>query len=210
MRPLTQRQREALEVIAAKWRAGAVPVVHELTNELGVSADSVNDLLQPVARKGYITLRSGGRGRARIAMLTDRGKAATRMPGIPVLGCIRGGLPAEAIQNEVEEYLETIADIFPAIKPGDFALVVKGDSMAPEIQAGDRVLIRPDALPANDDIAAVYVGDDYCATLKRVRFSSDRRWVTLCPSNRVYVERTLPASQVTVVGVVKGLARNYR
>lgn len=209
MRPLTSRQQQVLEVIATKYREGVIPVVNELTSDLGITVDSMTDLLRPVEHKGYIRLQGGGRGRARIIILTERGKAQTKMPGIPVVGCICGGLPTEAIQNEVEEYLETIDDVFPDVRAGDFALIVNGDSMAPEIQHGDRVLIRPGTMPANGEIAAVYVGDEFCSTLKRVRFSADARMVSLCPSNRAFPERTLSVSQVTIIGVVKGLARNY-
>lgn len=95
---------------------------------------------------------------------------------MPVLGCVRAGLPIYADEN-IEEYIAcdySDADTY-------FALRVKGDSMnAVGINEGDYVIVHKQEIVENGEIAIVLVnGDD--ATIKR--FSRNGNTVVLTPQS---------------------------
>jgi len=92
-------------------------------------------------------------------------------------------------------------------KEGDFLLRVKGDSMIGDgILDGDKVLLRPGIEPHAGEIAAVVVGDAHEATLKHFLPEGDR--VRLRASNPGYRDLVVPAEQVRVAGVFRGLIRD--
>jgi repressor LexA len=94
---------------------------------------------------------------------------------------------------------------------GDFLLIVDGDSMIGDgILPGDKVLVRPNVEPVNGEIAAVQVGDDYRATLKHVRFRPGRGKITLEASNSSYRPVVVPARDVRIAGVYRGLVRGVK
>lgn len=209
---LTPRQRQIVEEVVTRQRAGAVPVMRELTTALAVERTGLNDSLERLRLKGYIEIEGGGRrGRNRVIRATDKARATVPAGGIPVLGCIPAGQVAPAVQGEVVKYLETLDDVFPDRKPDDFGLVVQGYSMYPELWPGDIVLLRPGIEPISGDVCGVYVGDDYCSTIKRLQFTPDRHYVTLEARNPEFESPSLPMSEVVVVGVAVHLVRpNFR
>lgn len=99
---------------------------------------------------------------------------------VPVLGEIPAGVPLDAIEN-IEDY-EEISEALAAT--GEFfALKVKGDSMSPQILAGDVIIFRVQEDADNGSTCVVFVnGDD--ATLKRIKKSSNG--ITLLPNNPAY------------------------
>lgn len=99
---------------------------------------------------------------------------------IPVLGSVRAGYPAEAVENilDYEEITEEMAN------NGEyFALRVNGDSMEPRFVDGDVVIVRKQEDVDNGDIAIMLVNGDE-ATIKKVqKFDGG---INLIPSNRTY------------------------
>ncbi len=181
--------------------------IAELVAELGLAGDtSLTPTLKIMQRNGFINIHGGGeRGRRRTITLTANGKAALGLGGLRVLGDIPAGPLAEAL-----EQFETVIDCHELLphKPGDFLLVVQGDSMIGDgILPGDKVLLRPNVQVRNGEIAAVHVGDEYLATLKHVKFGPGRGKVTLKASNPDYKDIIAPSKNVQVVGVYRGLVR---
>ncbi|MDQ3812713.1 MAG: transcriptional repressor LexA [Armatimonadota bacterium] len=207
MKALTIRQQELLTLIARCWKEEAAPVVMELARQMGLSAEpSLTPILKALEKKGYIAIQGGIRGRQRLIQLTAKGKIATQRPGLPVLGCIIAGPLSEALQ-QAEAFVENLDDVLP-YQPGDFLLVVRGDSMIGDgIYEGDKVLLRPNVQIYNGEIAAVHVGEDYCATLKRVYFKAGRKMLYLRASNPAYEDTVRPAADVKIAGVFRGLVR---
>jgi repressor LexA len=209
----TKRQSELLHHIGHSIEAGRTPVVADLIARMKLSRESsLTDLLKPLERKGYITIQGGVRGRQRVIELTVRGKTAVGV-GLPVLGHIPAGPLCEALQ-ESGTVIGTMAELLLA-KPGDFLLEVGGDSMIGDgILPGDLVLLRPGRDVQNGEIAAVQVNQEeqgeYFSTLKHVHYSPGRRMVRLRASNPLYEDVMVPASQVSVAGVYRGLVRDYR
>lgn len=122
---------------------------------------------------------------------------------IPVLGSIPAGIPIPAVEDVVEE-----VDIPVEWTKGGkeyFGLLVTGDSMEPEYQAGDTVIvqIKPDCETGDDAVCFV---NGYNATLKRVKKIGNR--IILQPLNPKYEPTTYgPGDKIRIAGVVKELRR---
>ncbi len=205
MKDLSKRQLEVLNQIVNCWQNGGFPVVRELAEQMGLAGESsLTPTLKRLESMGYVEIRGGVRGKPRVITLTPLGKTATRT-GLPVLGQIPAGPLAEAVE-EADSFVDEVGDLL-AYKPGDFLLRVHGTSMIGDgILPGDLVLLRPDVHLHSGEVAAVQVGED--ATLKRVHFQPGEATITLKASNPAYNDMIVPAEQVRIVGVFRGLVRN--
>ena len=101
---------------------------------------------------------------------------------IPLIGTIAMGAPITAEQN-IERY---IPEFFLEDIPDDelFALKCKGHSMEPKIPDGAIAIIHQQPDVEDDEIAAVLVGEDSEATLKKIKHTKDGIW--LMPENTDY------------------------
>ncbi len=129
-----------------------------------------------------------------------------RETAIPILGEIRAGVPAMAVE-QVEGY--AAADV--PDPENCFYLRVSGDSMINAgIRSGDLVLLRRQETAENGQIVACLVdGED--ATLKRFRVQ--KSMVILQPENPDYEPRIIPlrdfeTGAARIVGVAIKLVRN--
>ena len=129
-----------------------------------------------------------------------------REAAIPILGVIRAGVPALALE-QVEGY--AAADV--PDPENCFYLRVSGDSMINAgIRSGDLVLLRRQESAENGQIVACLVdGED--ATLKRFRVQKDM--VILQPENPNYEPKIVPlrdfdTGAARIVGVAIKLVRN--
>jgi len=206
-RVLSETQRKLLRVIAAIELRGEAAFVADLVKALRLKAESsITATLQRMARNDFITLCGGGRGRSRVVRLTPRGRLEASIGGVPVLGTIPAGALAEAIAQP--DVVLDERELLP-FRPGDFALKVKGDSMIGDgILDGDTVLLRPAIRVESGEVAAVLVGEDHEATLKRVYFDPGSSKVRLRPSNPRYAEQHFKAEDVKIAGVFRGLVRH--
>lgn len=125
---------------------------------------------------------------------------------VPVLGSIRAGLPALALQD-IQEYAS--ADVPDPEE--HFYLRVDGDSMMNAgIRSGDLVLLRrQDTAQSGQIVACIVEGE--AATLKRFRQQGDM--VILQPENPAYEPRIVPAQEFElgtahIVGVAVKLVRD--
>ena len=119
---------------------------------------------------------------------------------IPVIGNIACGTPILAQEN-IERYIG-VSSLWKA----DFALVCKGDSMAPTIQDGDLVCIRSQPNVENGQIAAVLIDDE--ATLKHFYRHDDT--VILQPENPRFTPMTYTKEEINdlrIEGVAVGICR---
>lgn len=209
---LTAPQTRIAKAVAAMEREGFPASISGLVRELGLAgSSSLVPTLRIMERNGFVEIRGGGvTGRDQLVRLTPKGRYAVAEGGLPVLGSIRAGGLEEAIA-EPDTLLQD-NELFP-YRPGDFLLRVKGDSMMGDgILSGDHVLIRPGVQAAQGEIAAVIVGGDESgeceATLKHF-YQEGRggRTVRLKASNPAYADIVVPASEVKIAGVFRGLIR---
>lgn len=162
------------------------------------STKTVSDLLQSLARKGYIE-RDPSRSRG-VRLLGFAG--ATRATPVPFYGRIHAGEPM-LLPEHREGYITMDRRFLPSERA--FFLRVKGESMiGRSIESGDFVLIDPDANPAEGEIVAARLGDE--AAVKVIHH--DERGVVLHPANPA--ERDIvvsPGDDFEIIGVVRAVFR---
>lgn len=96
-------------------------------------------------------------------------------------------------------------------KDGYFVLRVSGDSMYPQFQEGDVVLVLKQSTMDYSGQIGVVMYDDDKATLKRVEYVSGENWMKLSPINPQYppmVVRDEKLEHCRVLGIPKILMRN--
>ncbi len=125
MKPLTDKQKNVLKLIAEKIKdAGYPPTLQELADELGVrSKNAVLKHLTALEKKGYIGKREGGAARG-IRILESLGFLDG--PGIsrvPLVGSVPAGSPLLAEEN-IDRYLTIPQDLLPSTRcPGSTTLL---------------------------------------------------------------------------------------
>jgi repressor LexA len=172
MQPLTERQQQVLDVIAASLaRAGCPPTLREISDSIGTKGTATAIAhLDALERKGYIKRRGGSRG----IMLANRPASSVL---VPVAGTVRAGAPEPAVED-----LQGYCSVDPSWLRGEgcYFLRVKGDSMIDaHILDGDLALIRPQPTAENGEIIVAVVNGD--ATLKRFYREAGR--IRLQPEN---------------------------
>lgn len=94
-----------------------------------------------------------------------------------------------------------------------FVLKVKGDSMYPAFQDGDRVLVlRQETLNYSGQIGVILYGDDN-ATLKKVEYKMGEDWMNLIPVNPLFPPRRIENEELThcrVLGIPRLLIREIQ
>ena len=102
----------------------------------------------------------------------------------PVIGEIAAGYDHVAVESWDGEKVDIPSAYIKGRNKTDFfVLNVKGDSMFPTYQDGDKVLIlKQSTLNYSGQIGAVLYEDE-CATLKRVEYCTGEDWMRLVPIN---------------------------
>ena len=205
---LTFVHRRILEALGRLSEGRGHSSIADLVKALNLAGDtSINATLKIMERNGFVYIHGGGkRGRRRSVCLSTRGKHTLGLAGLRVLGSIPAG-PLMDVLEQCDTVIDD-AELLPH-KPGDFLLVVQGDSMIGDgILPNDKVLLRPNIPVRDREIAAVHIGDEYMATLKHVCFGRGRGKITLRASNPNYKDIVVPAQDVKIAGVFRGLIRS--
>lgn len=119
---------------------------------------------------------------------------------IPVFGSVAAGFGAYASSDILEYiplYIENDCDVDNTI-----CITVKGQSMYPKIEEGDRIVVRRQDSVDNGRIAVVMIGDE--AVVKRVECEQNR--LTLISINPEYPPRVIEGrdlENVRIVGLVQ-------
>lgn len=175
------------------------PSIRDIGKQFKIkSTKTVSDLLQSLARKGYIE-RDPARSRG--VNLLGFG-AAMRTQPVPFYGKIHAGEPAL-----IPEHRQGFITLDRRFIPSDevFFLKVKGDSMVGRcITEGDYVLVNPRQEVKDNDIIAARVGDE--ATVKTYRKRNGA--VVLEAANPAERDITVqPGTDFGVLGVICGVFR---
>lgn len=129
----------------------------------------------------------------------------------PVLGDIAAGYDSIAIENWEGDTVDIPNAYLKGRDPSEFfVLRVKGDSMFPKYQDGDKVMIlKQDTLNYSGQIGAVlYDGEN--ATLKRVEYKDGEDWLRMVPINSNHPPRRIEGSDLErcrILGIPKLLIR---
>ncbi|MBW2292802.1 MAG: transcriptional repressor LexA [Deltaproteobacteria bacterium] len=200
---LTRRQREIFDFISSfVEEQGYSPSLEEIAAHFGLSSvATVHKHVQHLVEKGL--LRKAW-NRSRSVEPVPNESEAPGLTTLPLVGTVAAGLPIEAIEDN--ETISVPAEM--AGRPGEsFVLRVRGDSMIEDqICDGDMVVVERRAEARNGQtVVALIDGTD--ATLKR--FYREGGQVRLVPANHTMEPIEVPAEQVTIRGIVRGLLRSY-
>ena len=114
-----------------------------------------------------------------IDYLLDNKEENKTVEKIPLLGVIPAGVPIEAIENVID--YEEIS--YSLSRTGKFfALKVKGNSMSPQIEENDILIIKQQENAENGEICVIMIGNE--ATVKKIKREPNGIW--LIPNNPSY------------------------
>jgi repressor LexA len=203
MAVLTRRQREVYECIREFVASrGYSPSLEEIGAELGLtSVATVHRHVELLVEKGWVR-KAANSSRSLEAVEAQVPVAA--MLELPMLGCVAAGAPIEVFESA--ESFAVPAEMVRR-RAETFVLRVRGDSMIDEqIRDGDHVVVeRASEARKGEMVVALVRGSE--ATLKRFYRRGSK--VVLEPANAAYRPLELPASEVEIRGIVRGLLRSY-
>ncbi len=199
---LTRRQREIYDFVGAfVAEHGYAPSLEEIGLHFGLrSVATVHKHVAQLVAKGLLR-KAPHRARA-IEPVPERREA--RSVRLPLLGVVAAGEPIEPW--EVADEVAVPAELVRRPERS-FVLRVRGDSMIDEqIRDGDYVIVESRAeARSGETVVALIRGEE--ATLKKLERRGRR--VRLVPANPALRPLELPAGQVQVRGVVRGLLRRF-
>lgn len=198
---LTRRQREIYDFVCDFIeRRGYSPSLEEIGSHFGLtSVATVHKHVQHLVEKGLLR-KSWNRSRS----VEPVGGPGGDAPSVPLLGTVAAGAPIEAV--EVRESIGVPREMLGR-RGETYVLRVRGDSMIEDgIQDGDFVVVEsvPEARDG-ETVVALVRGEE--ATLKRLQRRG--RTVRLLPANAAMQPIEVPAADVQIRGVVRGLLRRY-
>ncbi len=198
---LTRRQREIYDFIRSFVDSkGYSPSLEEIGAHFHLSSvATVHTHVRHLVEKGFLR-KAWNRSRSVEPIEPPKSSWVS----LPLLGIVAAGAPIEAI--EVSETIDVPRDMVPR-RGESFVLRVRGDSMIDEqIRDGDFVIVESRSEARDGEtVVALVRGED--ATLKR--FYQRGREVRLQPANARMKPIDLPARDVQIRGVVRGLLRSY-
>jgi len=202
---LTRRQREIYDFICEFVRErGYSPSLEEIGAHFGLkSVATVHKHVSHLVEKELLR-KSWNRSRS-VEPVDSVDRSAAELVTLPLRGTVAAGAPIEAIEDN-----ETV--VVPAVmvrrEDESFVLRVRGDSMIDDqIRDGDLVIIEQKReAPRNGETVVALVGGAE-ATLKR--FYREGPTVRLVPANAHMQPIEVPAEDVQIRGVVRGLLRQY-
>jgi repressor LexA len=203
MLPRTQRQKDILDYIGRfSERNGYEPSYAQIARHFGVkSRATIAKHIAALERRGLLT-RTHEDGSFALSVKVDDPDALCQ---VKLLGRIAAGTPLDIVESD--ETLCVPRFLLGRVKPERvYALRVKGDSMIDEhICDGDIALIENRTEARDGEIVVALLIEDNQATLKKLYRRGTN--VELHPANSQLQPLTLPASQVSVQGIFRGLLR---
>lgn len=201
---LTRRQREIYDYIREfVRRKGYSPSLEEIGEHFGLSSvATVHKHVQHLVEKGFVK-KAWNRSRS-VEPVEEGGGGNAGVVELPLRGVVAAGSPIEAI--ELDERIGVPQEMVR--RPGQsFVLRVQGESMIDEhIQDGDFVVVEQrDQARNGETVVALVRGSE--ATLKKFYRRGPK--VVLEPANQSLRPIEVPAADVQIQGVVRGLLRSY-
>ena len=178
---------------------GYTPSVREIGKECGIkSTATVHSYLEKLQTRGYLNKATNKKRSVTI------GKSSG--VSIPLIGTVTAGQPVCAYENYEDYYTVPMGEF----KGEDlFMLRVDGTSMIDAgIMNGDKIIVRRQQTAVNGEIVVAFVNEEETATVKR--FFRREGKIILHPENEALADMVFEPEQVSILGKVIGLVRNYR
>ena len=151
-------------------------------------------------------------------LLEERARKKTQQPNItedfttfPVIGEVAAGYNHPALEDWEGDTVEIPNSYLKGREYDDFfVLKVKGDSMYPAYQDGDKVLVlKQNTLNFSGQVGVVLY-DDELGTLKKVEYKTGEDWMRLIPINPSYPPIKIEKEQLEhcrILGIPRLLIR---
>ena len=158
-RPISYKQQRFLDFIQRYTiETGQAPSYEEIMEKLGFSSlGTVHWYVKTLSDDGYIHRARGPNGKRALVLSEERAVPTI----LPLLGMIAAGEPIEALENA-----ESINVPAPFVRPDNFVLKVKGNSMQDDhIEDGDYIIVRKTPQAESGQMVVALINGE--ATLKR-------------------------------------------
>lgn len=178
---------------------GEPPSYEEIMKALGFSSlGTVNWYVKTLTDEGYL-LRSRGANGKRALVLTESNIASANLP---LIGFVAAGEPIEALENPENVNVPAVF-----MKPDNFVLQVKGDSMIDDnIEDGDCIIVHKTPHAEQGDMVVALINGE--ATLKRYYANGSK--IELHPRNPKYsIIKINQTDDFQINGVVLYSFRSY-
>jgi repressor LexA len=198
---LTRRQREVYDFIRDfVAQNGYSPSLEEIGAHFNLSSvATVHKHVQHLVEKRFLR-KAWNRSRS----IEPVEPPSSGLVSLPLLGTVAAGMPIEAV--EVTETID-VPRVLVSKRGESFVLRVSGDSMIDDqICDGDFVIVESRSEARDGDTVVALVGGSD-VTLKRLYRDGPK--VRLEPANAALDAIEVPAEDVLVRGVVRGLIRRY-
>lgn len=176
---------------------GYTPSVREIGKECGIkSTATVHSYIEKLQNRGYLNKTENKKR----AVTIGKGTGTT----IPLIGVVTAGQPIFAYENYEDYYTFPVGEF-----KGDelFMLRVQGTSMIDAgIMNGDKIIVRKQPVAEDGEIVVALVDDS--ATVKR--FYRRDGHIVLHPENEALADMIFEPGEISILGKVVGLMRNYR
>lgn len=204
MLPRTQRQKDILDyIIRYSGQRGHVPSYAQIARYFGVkSRATIAKHIAALERRGLLERRQED-GSFDLAVRVDD-LPSDALCEVQLYGRIAAGAPLDVVHDS--EMIAVPRFLLGRVRPEKiYAVRVKGDSMIDEhICDGDIALIENRTDVRDGEIVVVFI-DGSTATLKRIYRRGAE--IELRPANSQLEPFRVPAYQVQVQGVFRGLLR---
>ena len=176
---------------------GYTPSVREICQQCGIkSTATVHSYIEKLQERGFLSKTDNKKRSVSIG----KNAAVT----VPLIGIVTAGQPIFAYENYEDYYTFPVSEF-----KGDelFMLRVRGTSMIDaNILDGDKIIVRRQQTADDGEIVVALVEDS--ATVKRIFFRDGK--IILHPENEALADMTFLPGEISILGKVVGLIRNYR
>lgn len=128
----------------------------------------------------------------------------------PVIGSVKAGYGGQAIEEDTGEIIPILLDSLRGYSREDFfVLRVKGNSMAPKILNGDKVLVlRTQDVESGSIAVVLYDGDE--ATVKKISYEPGCDYIDLLPINNKYEPMRIKGEALAECHILGQVVSLYR
>ena len=131
----------------------------------------------------------------------------------PILGDVAAGFDHIALEDWEGDTIEIPSSYLHGRPQTDFFILrVKGDSMYPQYQDGDVVLVLKQSCVDHPGDVGVVIYDGEYATLKKIEFAEGKNYLNLVPINPEYCPKKLVDEELErchIIGVPRALIRMF-
>lgn len=205
MKKLTEKEKKILiKIQKCIENSGAAPTVREIAEYINAdSPRAASYYLDQLESKGYIR-RTSDTTRNIVLVAGKEGQKLQDIIQVPVVGWTAAGQAIWSEQN-IEEWIPISRRFFKYGGDDIYLLKVKGNSMAPDIESGDMIIVKKQYIADPGEVVVALLGEE--TTVKKYLPREDH--ILLQPNNKDFEPMLVFPDEVRIQGVVQGVLKYY-